>query len=116
MSIKYYRYDEEIDIVPRDVVKDQIRWCQSPLFQPVPGCMKAFYTCEFEKHFGPVKHDPEFKEHMRIKKGTDVTCKDMPLEYCQKLVDRYNMVCPSCGQDIKVKEHYYVTRTFPHNE
>jgi len=100
LSIKYYRYDEEIEIVPKEVPENQIRWCKSPLFNSVPGCMEAFYSCEYEDHYGPVKHDPNFRQYKRIKPGTDIICRDMPIELCQKLVDKRNMKCPTCGQRV----------------
>ena len=98
---KYYRNDKEIEIEKNFAVPSfMIRWCQSPLFRFVPGCPKAFYTCEYEEHYGPVKHNPNFKKHKRIKKGTNVDCRDMPLNYCQKLIDVRTMICPHCGQKI----------------
>ena len=104
MSIKYYRNDREIAIVvvPLAPNKKCVRWCMSPIFQCFPGCLYAFYSCEWEEHFGPVKHNPEFVKHKRIKKGTSVNCRDMPLEMCQCLLDADKLFCPTCKQKVEV--------------
>lgn len=81
-----------------------IRACKSPTFNPVPGCIKAFYSCEYEKVYGTVKHKPNMQWYDRPKPGTVINCQDMPAIMCQNRVDKTKLVCPSCGQKVEYKE------------
>lgn len=95
--IKYYRYDEEIKICPVERVEDgKIRYCESPLFDSVPGCLLSYYCCERERLFGPVKHNPNPQWYDRVKMETLKTCRDLPIEYCLRLV-KAPVECPMCN-------------------
>ena len=102
LSNPCYRYHREVKIKIRTAaeVKGKMRYCQSPVFQTVPGCGQCFYSCEYEEHYGPVKHLQGMKKYSRIKPGTCINCRDLPLEYCQNLIDKNNMICKHCGQKI----------------
>jgi len=63
-----------------------VRYCQSKGFQMVPGCTDSFYRCEMERFYGTVKHLQGQHWYDRAKKGTSITCKEMPLEDCPKLI------------------------------
>jgi hypothetical protein len=98
----------EIDIKPQDIDEDKVmKWCKSPVASIFPGCMNTFYSCEFETHYGPVKHNPNFQKYMRMKKDTMIECRDMPTSYCQKLIEIEGMVCPHCKQPVCVEEVYH---------
>ena len=102
-TLKFFRNDREVQIEPRELDPSVywLRKCMSPIYQPVPGCVFAFYSCEWEDHYGPVKHNPDFVHYKRIKKGTSVNCREMPIEYCQNLINGDEMVCPQCNQRIE---------------
>lgn len=101
MGKKIYSHDMEVEVEFTEDVTKKMQWCKSPLCTQYPTCCRAFYACEYEETFGTVKHEPNMRKYSRPKPGTSVYCRDMPLGYCQRLVDTTDMKCPHCGQSIK---------------
>ena len=102
---KCYRHDMEVKITVHDLPEEHniIRYCESPTYQMVPGCIECFYSCEYEETYGVQKHVPGLSHFSRPKPGTMVSCRDMPINYCQNLIDKIELKCSFCDQKLEVK-------------